>query len=154
MVLCVSEVPDGSAQSMIEQASLELEKLCDIAHALNTTWPTKNWLDTTSSTSDSASTQKHLVEQCRERDEEAMDPLVLKLLKLLRIYMPCILVAIFERLSSRVWNTCIQDEAVADLSAQQREHDHTDTFIHEFCIVFGKHGVPEYNCGNLTFPNF
>ena len=50
--------------------------------------------------------------------------------------------------------TCIQDEAVADLSAQQMEHDHIDTFIHEFCKVFGKNGVPEYGCGNLTFPDF
>ena len=48
-------------------------------------------------------------------------------------------------------HTCIQDEAAADLPAQQREHDHTDTFIHEFCKLFGRYGVPEYGCGNLTF---
>ena len=35
MLLCLNEVPDGSAQSMIEQVSVELEKLRDIAHALN-----------------------------------------------------------------------------------------------------------------------
>ena len=59
MVLCLSEVPDGSAQSMIEQVSLELEKLRDIAHALNLRDPQKiNWTLFTSSTSDSASTQK------------------------------------------------------------------------------------------------
>lgn len=35
-----------------------------------------------------------------------------------------------------------------------REHDQTDTFIHEFCKLFGKHGTPEYACGSLTFPDF
>ena len=78
MVLCLNEVPDGSAQSMIEQVSLELEKLRDIAHALNLRDPRKiNWTLFTSSTSDSASTQKkfnRLVEQCRERDEETYGP--------------------------------------------------------------------------------
>ena len=38
MVLCLSEVPDGS---MIEQVSMELEKLRDIPHALNPCNPKK-----------------------------------------------------------------------------------------------------------------
>ena len=78
MVLCPSEVPDGSAHSMTEQVSLELEKLHDIAYTLNLRDPqTINWTLFTSSTSDSASTQKkfnHLVEQYRERDEETYGP--------------------------------------------------------------------------------
>ena len=41
MVLCLNEVPDGSAQSMIEQISLELEKLRDIVHVLNLHDPQK-----------------------------------------------------------------------------------------------------------------
>ena len=28
-----------------------------------------------------------------------------------------------------------------------RSHDSTDTLIHEFCKLFGTHGVPEYGCG-------
>ena len=44
-------------------------------------------------------------------------------------------------------HTCIQYEAVTDLPSQQREQDPIDTFIHKFC-------VPEYGCGNLTFPDF
>jgi len=35
-----------------------------------------------------------------------------------------------------------------------REHDLTDSLIHEFCKLFGKHGAPEYGCGGLTFPDF
>ena len=50
-------------------------------------------------------------------------------------------------------HTCIQDEAVADLPAQQREHNHTNIFIHEFFKLFGRYGVPEYGCGNLSFPD-
>ena len=41
MVLNPDEVPDGSTQSMIEQVSQELEKLCDIAYALNLCNPEK-----------------------------------------------------------------------------------------------------------------
>ena len=48
----------------------------------------------------------------------------------------------------------VQDDAVADLPSQQREHDHTNTFIHEHCKLFGRYGVPEYGCGNLPFPDF
>ena len=29
-----------------------------------------------------------------------------------------------------------------------------DTFVHEFCKLFGKTGVPEYTCGVLSFPDF
>ena len=41
MVLCLNEVPDGSAQSIIKQISLELEKLRDIVHVLNLHDPQK-----------------------------------------------------------------------------------------------------------------
>jgi hypothetical protein len=159
MVLCLSEVPDGSAQSMIDQVSLELEKLRDIAHALNLHDPQKiNWTLFTSSTSDSASTQKkfnRLVEQCRERDEEAYGPPSFEAIELIENLCAMHLGSNLRKaFLEGMKRTCIQDEAVADLSAQQREHDHTDTFIYEFCKVFGKHGVPEYGCGNLTFPDF
>ena len=33
-------------------------------------------------------------------------------------------------------------------------HHPVDTFVHEFCKVFGKHGTPEYGCGVLAFPDF
>ena len=157
MVLCLSEVLDGSAQSMIEQVSLELEKLRDIAHALNLRDPQKlNWTLFTSSTSDSASTQKkfnHLVEQCRERDK-AYGPPSFEAIELIENLCAMHLGSNLRKaFLEGMKHTCIQ-EAIADLSPQQREHDHTDTFIHEFCKVFGKHSVPEYGCGNLTFLDF
>ena len=51
-------------------------------------------------------------------------------------------------------STGVADEAIADLPAQQMEHDCTDSFIHEFCKLFGRHCVPEYGWGNLTFSDF
>ena len=29
-----------------------------------------------------------------------------------------------------------------------------DTFVHEFCKLFGSSGVPEYGCGTLAFPDY
>ena len=74
MVLSVNEVPDGSADSMFEDISQELQKLRDTAHALRLPNADKiNWTLTASSSSDSASTQKRfnkLLEQERGKDEE------------------------------------------------------------------------------------
>ena len=46
--------------------------------------------------------------------------------------------------------------AVTDSSdnAQLREYHQVDTFVHEFCKLLGKHGVPEYGLGTLAFPDF
>ena len=39
-------------------------------------------------------------------------------------------------------------------SPQQHECHQTDTLVHEFCKLLGKHGVPEYGLGVLAFPDF
>ena len=74
MGLSVNEVPDGSADSMLEDISQELQKLRDTAHALRLPNADKiNWTLIASSSSDSASTQKRfnkLLEQERTKDEE------------------------------------------------------------------------------------
>ena len=58
-VLSVDEIPDESADSMIADISHELQKLRDIAHALNLPNADEvNWTLIVSSSSDSASTQK------------------------------------------------------------------------------------------------
>ena len=33
-------------------------------------------------------------------------------------------------------------------------HHRVDTFVHEFCKLFGRSGGPEYACGVLSFPDF
>ena len=159
MVLCLNEVPDGSADSMIEQVSQELEKIRDIAYALNICHPEKiNWTLFTSSTSDSAFTQKkfnRLVEQNRERDEEKYGPSSFEAIKLVENLCAMHLGSNLRKaFLEGIKSTCVCDEVVAGLPPQQREHNRTDTFIHEFCKLFGRQGVPEYGCGNLTFPDF
>ena len=38
--------------------------------------------------------------------------------------------------------------------ADHREYHSVDTFVYEFCKLFGCNGVPEYGCGVLAFPDF
>ena len=58
-VLSVFEVTDGSSDSMIADVSRELQKLRDIAHALQLPSADRmNWTLIRSSSSDSVSTQK------------------------------------------------------------------------------------------------
>ena len=57
MVLSVNEVPDGSADSILNDVSTELQKLREVAHALKMPNADKvNWTLIVSSSSDSAST--------------------------------------------------------------------------------------------------
>ena len=41
-----------------------------------------------------------------------------------------------------------------DNSTQQQDSYPVDTLVHEFCKLLGKHGVPEYGLGGLSFPDF
>ena len=158
MVLSLNEVPDGSANSMIEDISRELEKLRDIAHALNLHDPERiNWTLFTSSTSDSASTQKRfnrLLEQRREEDEEKFGPRNSDAMELVENLCAMHLGSNLRKAfldGTRAMATTDCEELSA--SAQYREHDHTDTLIHEFCKLFGTCGVPEYGCG-ISFADY
>lgn len=37
---------------------------------------------------------------------------------------------------------------------ERHEYHQTDTLIHEFCKLFGHHGVPEYGCGASGFLDY
>lgn len=39
-------------------------------------------------------------------------------------------------------------------STSSQEQHQVDTMVHEFCKLFGEHGVPEYGCGAIAFPDF
>ena len=39
-------------------------------------------------------------------------------------------------------------------SSSDRQHYQVDILVHEFCKVFGRHGVPEYGSGVLAFQDF
>lgn len=73
-MVSLNEVPDGSSDSVIEVISRELDKLKDIARTLNLSNPERiNWTLFSSSTSDSAASQKRfnrLLQQRRNDDEE------------------------------------------------------------------------------------
>ena len=59
MVVSVNELADGTAQSIINDVSKELQKLQETAYALNIPNANQiNWTLFTSSTSDCASTQE------------------------------------------------------------------------------------------------
>ena len=71
-VLCLNEVSDGSAQCIAKDISAESAKLREIAKSLGLKYPERiNWTLLTSSTSNSASTQKkfnRLVQQYSKED--------------------------------------------------------------------------------------
>ena len=155
MVLSLNEVPDGSADSMIENISRELAKLRDIGHALNLHNPERvNWTLFRSSTSDSAASQKRfnrLLEQRREQDEERFGPVSCDAIELVENLCAMHLGSNLRKAFLDGMKTVISknNDASVESSAQHREHDRTDTFVHEFCKLFGTHGVPEYGCGRM-----
>ena len=72
-LVSVNELPDGCAESIIEDMDCELRKLRDAAHMLKLcNADSINWTLVSSSTSDSASTQRKLnalIEERKKRDE-------------------------------------------------------------------------------------
>ena len=153
IVLCLNEVPDGSADSMIEIVEAELEKLRNIARVLKLSNPEKiNWTLFNSLTSDSASAQKRfnrLVEERCKRDEKILGIATSEALELVENLCA---MHLGSNLRKAFLEGC-KDHDILQLQTH-REHDQTNTLIHEFCKLFGKHGTPEYGCGSLTFPDF
>ena len=150
-VLSVNEIPDGSADSMIADISHELQKLRNICHALNLPNADKiNWTLVTSSSSDSASTQKRfnkLVEEKRE-DNGRFGP-----------------AGECPDLTDLVQNFCCMHlgvnlrKAFFDTAKSDVEDNaSSDVLVHEFCKLLsqtgGKHGIPEYGHGGVAFPDF
>ena len=150
MVLSVNEVPDGSADSMIDDISRELEKLRDIARALRLPNSDKiNWTLIISSSSDSASTQKRfnkLLEEKRARDADRFGELCPEVLELVENFCSMHL-GVNLRKAFLDGIRCLTTDSCRDRYA-------LDTIIHEFCKLFSKHGVPEYGHGVLAFPDF
>ena len=153
MVFCLSEVPDGTADSMVQQIEMELSKLREIATALYFQNPERiNWTVFASSTSDSASTQKrfnHLVEENRKRDEErygaASNDATELIENLCAMHLGSNLCKAFLDGTRDVFNS--ND----DMAGKKR--DPTDALVHEFCKLYGTHRVPEYGCG-YTFTDY
>ncbi len=150
-VISVNEVPDGSSDSMIADISRELQKLRDVAHALQLPNAKKiNWTLMRSSTSDSASTQKKfnkLVEEKIEEDFARFGP-----------SSDC------PDLKELVENFCCMHLAVnlrkAFFDTEKLSSDKSassDVLVHEFCKLLShngtKHGITEYCHGASAFPD-
>ena len=151
MVISVNELPDGTSASAIEDVSSELEKLRKIAHAIGMpNADSINWTLVAASTSDSASSQKKfnkLVEECRKKDEAKFGHASLATVRLVESFCS---MHLGINLRKAFLSGIIPDDA--DVSVTK--YHPVDTFVHEFCKLFGKHGTPEYACGVNEFPDF
>ncbi len=152
VVLSVNEIPDGKADSVIEDIGTQLEKLRNIGKQLGlSNHKMFNWSVIHSSSSDSASTQKRvntLLQQRKDEDAENFP------------------VAESESLGILVRNFCamhlginlrkafIQRLSSIRLEIHNGDSESTavDTFVYEFCKLFGASG-PEYAVG-VQFQDF
>ena len=147
IVLGVNELPDGKAVTAMEDISREFEQLRRVAEMLGLPNPNAiNWTLVKSSTSDSASTQKllnKLIEERRLADEEQFGPAVCTTETLYLI----------ETFCSMHLGVNLRKAFLSGTDVDERHH-RVDVFVHEFCKLFGRTGVPEYACGVLSFPDF
>lgn len=147
MVVSVNELPDGKAVTAIEDISREFEKLRRVAEMLGLPNANSiNWTLVKSSTSDSASTQKclnKLIDKKRQSDEERFGPATCTVETL----------DLIETFCSMHLGVNLRKAFLSGTMEDERYH-RTDTFVHEFCKLFGKTGGPEYAHGVLSFPDF
>ena len=144
MVVSVNELPDGSAESIIEDVSKELEKLRKTAHALNLPGADRiNWTLFTSSTSDSAATQKRfnkLIESCRD-DDARFGTAIPETLE------------IVESFCSMHLGVNLRQAFLSGMLSSAERHHPVEKFIYEVCKLLGRSGTPEYGCG-VQFRDF
>ncbi len=154
MVISVNEVPDGCAKSILADISREFQKLREIAHELNLPYADKiNWTLVSSSTSDSASTQKkfnQLLLELKEEDEEKFGPASSEAIEMVENF--CAMHLGVNLRKAFVDGTKVT--STTEEPSERREYNQIDTLVHEFCKLFGKHGVPEYGAGASKFVDF
>ena len=154
VVLSVNELPDGTALSAIEDISREFEKLRKAAKELGLPNPNSiNWSLVVSSSSDSAATQKRvnkLIEECRYNDEEKYGPATVETIELIETFCSMHLGVNLRK----AFLSGVLESGDEDTAPGERRYHRVDTFVHEFCKLFGKTGAPEYACGVVSFPDF
>ena len=155
--LSVNDLPDGSAKTIIEDIDTELAKLRNTAQKLKLpNADSINWTLVSSSSSDSAATQKKLnslIELLKERDEERFGPPQFSESKELVKNFCAMHLGVNLRVAflQGVKNASTQAEEAADTG---RSRYPVDALVHQFYKLFGKHGTPEYGAGVLNFPDF
>ena len=154
IVISVNEVPDGMAESIINDIDLELQKLRNAAKDLGIPNHTSiNWSLFASATSDSASTQakfNKLIEMHKTEDQKKFGHST-EGMELITNFCAMHLGANLRKsFISGIHKLCESD----DKDNAGREHNQTDNFIHEFTKLFGQHGVPEYCLGVLQLRDY
>ena len=156
MVISVNDLPDGSADTIIEDVSKELTKLREMAHSLGLpNADAINWSLVSSSTSDSAATQKRfnrLMEECKQADikrfgQTSADDALEILENFCAMHLGTNLRKAFLSATKEV-------SARDKESCSGREYHPADVLVHECCKLIGKHGTPEYGSGVLEFPDY
>ena len=151
MVLGVNEIADGKAITAVKDISNEFQKLRKVAKMLGIgNADSINWTLVKSFTSDSASTQKRLnklIEERRISDEETFGPAncTSEMLDLIETFCSM-------HLEINLRKAFLNGTVEMTTNKDDRYH-RVDSFVHEFCKLFGKIGVPEYGCG-ISFPDF
>ena len=152
IVLSVNEVPDGTAESIINDIDSELEKLRNAAKELGIpNHMSINWSMFASATSDSASTQSKfnkLIEMRKEEDERKFGHSTGGM-ELITNFCAMHLGANLRKSFIGGMHKLSESDTDGD-----REHNQTDTFIHEFAKLFGQHGVREYCLGVLHLKDY
>ena len=157
--LSVGEVPDGTADAILDHVDNELKRLRKIAHMLEVPDADSiNWGHITSSTSDGAATQKRvnkLVEAYIERDKAIFGTNTSETatVHLVQNFCGMHLGINLRKAQNAGVRQFYRDEHYI-VEKEFREYEPGDCFVHEFCKLLGKHGTPEYGHGVLDFPDF
>ncbi len=155
VVISVNELPDGTADTVIKDVSKELTKLREMARSLGLpNADAINWSSVSSSTSDSAATQKRfnrLMEQCKKADieqtsaDDALEILENFCAMHLGINLRKAFLSATKEVSATNHESC---------NGNGREYHPANVLVHECCKLIGKHGTPEYGSGVLELPDF
>ena len=155
MVISVNEVPDGTAGTVIEDVSREITKLREMAHSLGL--PNSdaiNWTLVSSSTSDSAATQKRfnrLIEERKDDIERFGETCADGALEILGNFCA---MHLGSNLRKAFLSATKEASAADQESCSGRDYHPADVLVHECCKLIGKHGTPEYGSGVFEFPDF
>ena len=151
-VISINEIHDGTAETVINDVSKQLQKLREMAFPLNLPNANSiNWTLISSSSSDSAAAQKKLnklIQQCQSNDQKQFGyarPEGISLIEsFCAMHLGCNLrKAFLDGMKNGQSN-----------DGSTREYYAVDTFVYEFCKLFGNKGTPEYGSGVLNFPDF
>jgi hypothetical protein len=156
MTISVNELVDGSSVAVINDVEQELDILRKTTLALGL--PNADSISLSmieSSSSDSAATQKHfnhLLLQRREANRENVGNPECDGTNLTFVESFC---SIHLGVNLRkAFLSGINHLRVGGLLTATTNHFSVDTFVHQYCKVFGMHGTPEYGCGGQHFPDF